>query len=266
MIKSNYPERTGKHFICYCNKQTSNGNDYNVAQAVFRHTANVLELSQEQLSAEAHLSEASVSRFFRKCGFGTFSDFKKQFQLFLSHRNLRRTQEHLTAYHGRSEEEICRQLYESALGNLNATLDSLDLPRLEQILQLLRRSRTVYFVGDTRDMYCFYSLQLDLLCNGYAAYFYNIDEISVGHVPALDEHTVVVILSVNPFWYNEEMAYLCECAHKKQASVVLFTQNVPAEGVGADLCYLFGRPGDPNEGYYSLPLLGQALSALFYRR
>ena len=37
MIKSNYPERTGKHFVCYCNQQIPGTSDYNIAQAALRH-------------------------------------------------------------------------------------------------------------------------------------------------------------------------------------------------------------------------------------
>lgn len=36
MIKSNYPERTGKHFVCYCNQQIPGTSDYNIAQAALR--------------------------------------------------------------------------------------------------------------------------------------------------------------------------------------------------------------------------------------
>lgn len=36
MIKSTYPERTGKHFVCYCNQQIPGTSDYNIAQAALR--------------------------------------------------------------------------------------------------------------------------------------------------------------------------------------------------------------------------------------
>ena len=37
MIKSNYPERTDKHFVCYCNQQIPGTSDYNIAQAALRY-------------------------------------------------------------------------------------------------------------------------------------------------------------------------------------------------------------------------------------
>ena len=265
MIKSNYPERTGKHFICYCNRQTPHTSEWSIAQAVFHHIGGILDLSQEQLSAEAHLSGASVSRFFRKCGFASFQAFKQQMERFLSQRNLKRSRALLTAYHGLSDDQLAHQLYQDAAANLQATIDCLDLPLLRQVVQLLVCSRTIYFVGDNRDMYSFYSLQLDLMCNGRAAYFYNIDEISQHSLASMDQHTLVLILSVHSFWYNEEMSILCQAARKEHAMTVLFCQGQPYPGVEPDLYYPFGQQDSMNNGYFSMLLLAQILSTLFYK-
>lgn len=89
------PERTGKHFICYCNQQIPGTSDYSIAQAAFQHMDHILEVSQETLAEESHLSEASVSRFVHKCGFDTFQKFKQQVAMFLSWRGRRKFQEQL---------------------------------------------------------------------------------------------------------------------------------------------------------------------------
>ena len=265
MIRSNYPERTGKHFICCCNQQIPGTSDYSIAQAAIRHVDDVLELSQEDLAAEAHLSESSISRFFHKCGFDTFHEFKKQVQKFLSLRTRRRMQEQLNAYYGKTNADIARQLYEASIQNMQQTAQEMDFDRLQAIIGQLRQARSIYIVGDTRDVYCFYSFQLDLLCSGRAAYLYNIDNITKNTMPQMDAHTAIVLLSVNPVWYNEEMTALCKAAGEKGAYRILFSQGEPVEGVESDLCYRFGRPGTSNDGYHSLMLLAQMLSALFYR-
>lgn len=223
MIKSNYPERTGKHFICYCNQQIPGTSDYSIAQAAFQHMDHILEVSQETLAEESHLSEASVSRFVHKCGFDTFQKFKQQVAMFLSLRGRRKFQEQL------------------------------------------RRAKTIYIIGDTRDIYCFYSFQLDLLCSGKTVYLYNIDNISKTTLPQMDPHTAIVLLSVHAQWYNEEMAYLCSAAKEKGTYRIIFSQDEPLEGVDSELCYRFGQEGSVNDGYHSLMILGQMLSVLFYR-
>ncbi len=265
MIKSNYPERTGKHFVCYCNQQIPGTSDYNIAQAALRSIGDVLDQSQENLAAEAHLSESSVSRFFHKCGFETFSDFKKQVATFLFMRGRRKLQEQINICHGKSNEEIAKQLCESAAQNMNETVQSMNFNNLWLIIEQLRKAKTIYIIGDTRDIYCFYSFQLDLMCSRRTAYLYNIDNISKGTLPQMDKHTAIVLLSVNPFWYNEEMKYLCQTAKEKGAYRILFSQGEPYEGVESELCYQFGQPGSSNDGYYSLMILAQMLSAMFYR-
>lgn len=265
MIKSSYPERTGKHFVCYCNQQIPGSSDYSIAQAALQHVDDILELSQEQLAAEAHLSESSVSRFFRKCGFETFHDFKKQVQKFLSLRSRRKMQEQLSSCYGRPDSALAAQLYDSAVQNLNATVQNLNFSNLRVIIEHLRQARTVYIIGDTRDIYCFYSFQLDLMCSGRTAYLYNIDNVSKDTMPQLDSHTAIVLLSVNPSWYNEELAWLCKAAGEKGAYRILFTQGEPLEGVTSELCYHYGQPGSSNNGYHSLMLLAQMMSTLFYQ-
>ena len=265
MIRSSYPERTGKHFVCYCNQQLPGTSDYSIAQAALRHMDDVLELSQENLAAEAHLSEASVSRFFRKCGFATFQEFKKQLQKFLSLRGRRKMQEQLSSCYEKTNDTIARQLCDSAVQNMQETMQEMNFSNLRAIIEHLRQAQTVYIIGDTRDIYCFYSFQLDLLCSGRTAYLYNIDNITRTSMPQLDAHTALILLSVNPFWYHEEMAALCKTAGEKGTYRILFSQGEPYPDVESELCYSFGQAGSSNAGYHSLMLLAQMLSALFYR-
>ncbi len=265
MIKSNFPERTGKHFICYGNQQIPGNSDYSIAHAAFQHMDNILDVSQETLAAEAHLSEASVSRFVHKCGFDSFQEFKKQVATFLSLRGRRKFQDRLTADYGKSNPEIAQQLCQSALENMNETVQTMNFSNLRVIIEQLRRAKTIYFVGDTRDIYCFYSFQLDLMCSGRAAYLYNIDNISKSTVPQMDQNTAIVMLSVKASWYNEELAHLCQSAKEKGAYRILFTQDEPMDGVESELLYRYGCSGSSNSGYHSLMILAQMLSSLFYR-
>ena len=177
MLKLPRPERNGKHFVSYCNKRNKSDNDYSIAQAVFRHMGDILPLSQEQLAAESHQSEASASRFFRRCGFASFWEFKTQMVNFLTQRRLRKTQETLNRYHGMTDREVSRELCRHAVQNLEQTAERMDLAQLARIVELFRQSEQVYFVGDMRELECFYSLQLDLMCKGQAVYHCNFDEV-----------------------------------------------------------------------------------------
>lgn len=256
------PSRNGHHFICCCNKRTRGDKDYSIAQAVLRHTGGVLELSQEQLAAESHLSEASVSRFFRRCGFGSFYEFKTQFALFLAQRRLSKTRKNLGRFYGKSPQEVGNMLYDAALRNLEATRESLDTEALGRMVEILDSAKTVYFVGDTRDLYCFYSMQLDLICAGHAAYLYNIDEIRPDALPEMDGQTAVCIVTVDQNWYADEIAHLCTAARQKGAKALLLGQEPPRRPELVTQWYQYGLEGSGNEGYYSLPLIGQIMCEL----
>ncbi len=213
MLKLPRPERNGKHFVSYCNKRNKSDNDYSIAQAVFRHMGDILPLSQEQLAAESHQSEASASRFFRRCGFASFWEFKTQMVNFLTQRRLRKTQETLNRYHGMTDREVSRELCRHAVQNLEQTAERMDLAQLARIVELFRQSEQVYFVGDMRELECFYSLQLDLMCKGQAVYHCNFDEVKKDELPAMNEKTVVCIFSVSERYYRRNAS----CCWKKPA-------------------------------------------------
>ena len=263
MLKLPRPERNGKHFVSYCNKRNKSDNDYSIAQAVFRHTGDILPLSQEQLAAESHQSEASASRFFRRCGFASFWEFKTQMVNFLTQRRLRKTQETLNRYHGMTDREVSRELCRHAVQNLEQTTERMDLAQLARVVELFRQSEQVYFVGDMRELECFYSLQLDLMCKGQAVYHCNFDEVEKDELPAMNEKTVVCIFSVSERYYPEERQLLLEEARACRAHTVWFTQEGDA-GEAEETCY-YGTAQSKNMGYYSLLLLEQVMSAMLYR-
>ena len=263
MLKLPRPERNGKHFVSYCNKRNKSDNDYSIAQAVFRHMGDILPLSQEQLAAESHQSEASASRFFRRCGFASFWEFKTQMVNFLTQRRLRKTQETLNRYHGMTDREVSRELCRHAVQNLEQTTERMDLAQLARIVELFRQSEQVYFVGDMRELECFYSLQLDLMCKGQAVYHCNFDEVEKDELPAMNEKTVVCIFSVSERYYPEERQMLFQEAKRCHARTVWFTQE--GEDADAELTYRYGCAGSRTEGYYSLLLLEKMMIAMLYR-
>ena len=259
-------ERNAQIFMCYCNKRTPSDSDYSIAQAVLRHTRDMLELSQEELAEESHVSEASVSRFFKRSGFHSFWNFKTQMTRFLTERRLNKTKEYLREYHEMEEKEITGLLADRAERNLNATRKNLDFEKLGRIVQKIRQAKTVYFVGDIRDVYCFYSMQMDLMSRDKTTYLYIINNNGTlnTEIP-MDEHTLICLLSVNIVWYEKEMLEICRRAEEKHASVVVLAQDEQPQEMKADEYYRYGIAGTANDGYYSMPLLAEILRKLMYR-
>ena len=259
----------GKHFVRYCNKRNYSDNDYSIVRAVLSHMDDLLSLSLEQLAEESHLSEASVSRFIRRSGFDSFWDFKSHMAKFLTARRLEKTQECFDACRGMDDAAVGDRLYRAAVDNLEATRQGLDTAKLAQIVARMNQSSAVYLVGDTRDLYCFYSLQMDLMCRGRTVYFCNIDEVTEELLSDLDSRSLLCIFSVCSDYYQDARRLVFREARRKNASVVWFTQDQQeedqAEDAAPELVYRYGVPGSRNDGYYSLPLLAQLMSELLYK-
>ena len=259
----------GKHFVRYCNKRNYTDNDYSIVRAVLGHMDDLLSLSLEQLAEESHLSEASVSRVIRRSGFDSFWDFKSHMAKFLSARRLQKTQEYLDTRRGMDDDAVGERLYQTAVGNLEATRRGLDTAKLARIVKRMDQSRAVYLVGDTRDLYCFYSLQMDLMCRGKTVYFCNIDEVTADLLSDLDSRSVLCVFSVCSEYYQDARRLVFREARQKNAAVVWFTQDQQeadrAEDAAPEVVYEYGVPGSQNEGYYSLPLLAQMMSELLYK-
>lgn len=113
----------------------------------------------------------------------------------------------------------CGRLYQSAVGNLEATHRGLDTAKLARIVKRMDQSRAVYLVGDTRDLYCFYSLQMDLMCRGKTVYFCNIDEVTADLLSDLDSRSVLCVFSVCSEYYQDARRLVFREARQKNAAV-----------------------------------------------
>lgn len=184
---------------------------------------------------------------------------------FLSERKLQKTREFLREYQGMQEDAIVRDLFVRAERNLNTTRQTLDFEKLNRAVQMIQEAKTVYFVGDIRDVYCFYSLQMDLMSRGKTAYLYIIDENTAQTQIRMDDKTVICLLSVNLSWYDEELDEICRRAMEKDTKVICFAQEQPPQEMSMELWYPYGIAGTTNDGYYSLPFLAELLRKILYK-
>lgn len=264
-MKRVFPVYKCRHFLNFCNKQLTGSSDFMVAQHALRHTDDMAQLSLEQLSGEAHLSQATVSRFFRKAGFDNFSQFKIEFERFLLRRRANRNIGILRRFMGQSDEAVAQQLYEQALANLDATRRSLNFEQLYHIVTLMRSCEAIYFIGDSHELYCFLPLQIDLLGQGHSAYLIDINDMETGLIDTIPQDSLVCLLSVSTDWHPDELDALSHAARHRGIPVVMFSQDELPAGMEVDLCLRYGCPKTEKNGYYSLPLLNQLLGVMLYR-
>lgn len=247
----------------YCNIKTQNTSEYAISKCIISHIGDTGFLSMEQLSKEAHISQASIHRFIRKAGFSTYEEFKYVLSQvpkdILMHRKLY----NLGLFH-QNKEEVTEKLYDHVLWNLKKTMDSLDISKLWRISRQLRTAKNVVFLGDDHALSIFYTLQLDLVINHIPAMLYKSTELQAYHAETLERSSVVLFFNVSPHFVRRTDSDILSTARRKNAAMILFCQD--SSETDPDFLALFhtvynyGEKDSLNMGYFSLSYLCAVLS------
>ena len=154
--------RKNMEFIHYCNTKLANINEYNIIKVIIDNIDHISSLSLEKIADEAHISTSSVSRLISKIGFDSFQNFKYRLENENLNLKMRRMLTNTQRFIRSSDEDIVESLYVDAVANLQQTRLNLDIHKLREIINVLKKSNSVTFIGDSHELADFYTLQLDL--------------------------------------------------------------------------------------------------------
>jgi DNA-binding MurR/RpiR family transcriptional regulator len=189
-----------------------------IASYVLQHPREVLSLTVAQLAEQVEVSQAAVVRFCRRIGARSYGDFK----LRLSH-DVFRTSEvpflpDVELKPGADPAELVKGILRSFQRSL-AHLESLiDLPKLEQAVQLLKGARAVYAFGIGASALVAMDLHLKLLRLGFLCVFSADSDLQVTASCTLKPTDVAFIISYS----GETPTMLSVAANvKKQGAKVL---------------------------------------------
>ncbi len=163
-----------------------------IVDYILEHQSEAPRLTAAQLSRAAATSEATVSRFCRKLGFGSFRSF--QFSLardLESQRNEGVTDEVSLD----SMEQSLKNILAAKVSELNATIDGIDHDTLAAVVHALKNAGVIEFaaVGNTNAVALdatFKFSQLGLRCMAST-----ISETSIGFALTLRPGDVIVLIS-----------------------------------------------------------------------
>lgn len=257
------------NLINYCNSQVTNVNDQAIIRALFLHASDESEAgpitSLEQIAREANISPASVSRFIRKAGYTSFEDFRTSFSRDLEQVYHRRAYDHARTY-GKGTADVFETIYQQALDNLRATNDSLDREQLRNIAQVLDNAHSVTIYGDEHALADLYTLQIDLMGRGVAAFLFKNEMMQQLHAQNLSEGDVVLFVTVaQDFIRSGQMTILKELHERKGITLIGLSQDdEPEFRTLFDHFVLYGLPGSLNDGFHSLWYLSLLMSELLY--
>ena len=238
--------RKNMEFFHYCNTKLSNINEYNIIKVIINNIDHISSLSLEKIAAEAHISTSSVSRLISKIGFDSFQDFKYRLENENLNLKMRRMLTNTQRFIRSRDEDIVESLYVDAVANLQQTRLNLDVHKLREIVDVLKESNSVTFIGDSHELADFYTLQLDLLANGIPAFLIEDKDINLYSE-----------------WFGKYQKEIIAQAKKNHVNIIIFSQDdLNIEDV---IIYHYGIKNTLNDGYFSLPYLNKVLCEFLYK-
>lgn len=181
-----------------------------VADFFINNIDKTLDFSAHNISTFLHVSEASLTRFSKKCGFSGYREFIYIYKMNITESSGNHTQ--LTQNVLADYEEL-----------LNKTYSLIDENQIERIVQMIINAKRVYFYGIgssglvAQEMKSRF-MRLGLFCDAFT----DADLIKI-NTSLLDEDSVVIALSITSD--TQAIINSLEQAQKKKAKTVLLTAN-----------------------------------------
>lgn len=207
--------------ICACYDQFFEA-EKKIADCIMERKEEVVEMTVAELAAASKTSDATVSRFCRRCGFKSFQSLK----LALAKEVMEESQKAVQVTNDIDRQEK-RQSIQNILANKVAELEEtaamMDEEELEQVLQLLEAAQTVQVaaVGNTIPVAMDCAFKLNQL--GIRAVAGTIWEEEAAHAFNLTAQDVLLLISNSGM--SRRLQTLARGAKENGAKLIIITNN-----------------------------------------
>ncbi len=217
-------------FIENSNTFISEGSGQLIAKSVISHVSEIQDLTLDLLAEDTYLSDASISRFFKKAGFGSFHQFKYEFSDFMMNQKITMIKDGFTDTN--PNETMYLDSFRSHYGNV--------LEQVSAAAAMMADASHVLMTGEMFDLIPFFDLQVSLISNAIGTYFCRLSELPVFPERILKGKTLIFAILEN----SSQESLLQEMKEKTDASLICAGREENRN----DLCDL----------YISLPLRTKA--------
>lgn len=230
-------------------------NDFYLILAIIDSMAEKSGLSIEEMSEKSGVSTATISRFINKLGFTNYRDFRSKIQNIIEISSVVRYYKY-----NKTEQNDPQKI----LDNIKGTSENMDLIKLREIIEIIKKSEKRLFVGFPETLANFTGFRKDLFVTKHPCYLFFDVTTQIDLLNSIDSKSCVIVLSV----YNESMLFYknaLEKAKKNGVNLILFTQDFEDEfSKTFSIVYRYGIDNALNFGNYSLSYLSGVLSSLLY--
>lgn len=208
-------------FICSSYEQFFDA-EKKIADFIMEHKKSVVDMTVAQLARASGTSDATVSRFCRRCGFKGFQSLKMD----LAKEVLEEERDSLQVSNEIDRQNLAQSL-QNILANktaeMTATMGMLDTDNLETILRILEHARIIQFaaVGNTIPVAMDGAFKFNQL--GLRSVSGSIWESQIAHTYNLGPEDAVLIISNSGA--SRRLLTLARGAHENGARVIVITNN-----------------------------------------
>ncbi len=206
-----------------------------IADCIIEHKEEVIDMTVAELARASGTSDATVSRFCRRCGFKGFHQLK----MALAREVVEEKRSAVQVSNDILREDIPQSLQNilaNKVAELTQTLSMIDPKNLERILHLIERARTVQVaaVGNTIPVALDFSFKLNQL--GIPAVAGTIWESQVAYTLNLKKEDVVVVISNSGT--SRRLVTLINGAKENGCRVIAITNNPDSPVARASDCHI----------------------------
>ena len=232
--------------INFINKTHKETNDTLIAKALLENRYDLDRYSLDQLSQKTFFSQPSISRFIQKMGYKNYNEFKTQIAL----SNFQIITNNSTRKLG-TPNEIRNGVYKDITTALES-INSIDMLELTKVINLLKDSSEIYFVGSELSMGIVYLLQMCLISMKKNVYAIFDNDYQTETLKRINDDALVICISLESRWYGNNH-YALERVFDSNCKKMLWTiVDYHLDEEKYDLTYQFGQEVRDNIGYNEL--------------
>lgn len=193
-------------FIENSNTFISEGSGQLIAKSVVSHVNDIQGLTLDLLAEDTYLSDASISRFFKKAGFRSFHQFKSEFSDFMMNQKITTIKDGFMETN--PNETMYLDIFQKHCGSI--------LEQVREAAAMIANASHVLMTGEMFDLIPFFDLQVNLISNSIGAYFCRLSELPVFPERILKGKTLLFAILEN----SSQESLLQEMKEKTGAAVI----------------------------------------------
>lgn len=238
--------------------ELKNKNELQIAITILENSEKINHIDIKTLAQLSNSSTAGISRFIKKFPVRSYKEFVHKCVNDFNDLSYAKIM-HKQILQNNFLQQITYNKYLKAKQNIFDTSNNIDLDDLNQLLQIIKKSRSITIIGANHSLEIFSKLQKELILHGIPTYMYKQKNKLNIHLNSLSKEDCLLFVSVEGRYQKAYGDDILQLAKKKELTTILITQSKRIIIKDYHKIIYYGRDIDVNMGYFSLLFLVDVL-------